>query len=75
MLELLGELALMGLLALGRRRAGAPSQLTGIAGDQLESAELVARQRRPAEGVVLFVGEQVPEEHAELARRRHERDL
>src|SRR5215216_3818811 len=65
----------MSLLALGRLRARAPSAMRGIASDQLESTELVAVQGRPPEGVVLLVGEQVPEEHAELARRGDERDL
>ena len=53
-LELLGELALMGLLALGGRRAGAPSPMRGLTREQLEPAQLVAGKRRPSEGVVLF---------------------
>src|SRR5215211_4110377 len=47
----------------------------GVAGDQLEPAELVARKRRPPEGVVLLPGEQVPKDDAELSRRGDERDL
>src|SRR5918995_3204547 len=74
-LELLGELALMTLLALAGPRPRAPAPTGGIAGDQLEPAELVAGERGPPEGVILFAGEQVPAEHAELARRRDERDL
>src|SRR5215211_2281405 len=49
--------------------------MRGVAGDQLESAELVARKRRPPEGVVLLPGEQVPKDDAELACRGDERDL
>ena len=49
--------------------------MRGIAGDQLEPAELVAGERRPPEGIVLLSGEQVPKDDAELARRGDERDL
>ena len=45
------------------------------AGAQLEAAELLARQRRALEGVVLLAREQVPEQHGELARDGDDRDL
>ena len=70
-----GELALVELLALARCRSRAASATRRIACGKLEPAQLVALKRRPPEGVVLLVGEQVPEQHAELARRRDERDL
>jgi hypothetical protein len=74
-LELLRELALVALLALRHRRARAPVTACGVTGDQLQPPQLVAGERRAPEGVVLFVGEQVPKQHAELARRGDERDL
>src|SRR5215211_8644040 len=49
--------------------------MRGIAGDQLEPAQLVARKRGPPEGVVLLSGEQVPKDDAELSRGGDERDL
>jgi hypothetical protein len=46
-----------------------PAALGLRAGSQLELAQLLLRERRPREGVVLLAGEQVPEERAQLARR------
>jgi hypothetical protein len=43
--------------------------------EELETPDLVAGHRRPSEGVVLLVREQVPEGDNELARGRRGRDL
>src|SRR5947208_2076854 len=53
------------------RRPAAPAVL----GLELQPAQLAAGQRGPLECVVLFAGEQVPEQHTELSGGRHERDL
>ena len=44
-------------------------------GAELERAELLLGQRRPAEGVVLVLDDQMPAEHGELAGGRDDRDL
>src|SRR4051812_31377819 len=75
LLEPLGELALVELLALAGGRAGALAAPRPVAGHELEPAQLVTGQRRPPEGVVLLMLEQVPEQHAELASGGDERDL
>src|SRR3954452_11847080 len=52
-----------------------PSGSAGGAGAEFESAELLARQRRALEGVVLLAREEVPEQHGELACDGDDRDL
>src|SRR5215204_6405057 len=75
LLEPLGELALVELLALAGGRARALASPRRIAGHRLEPAQLVPGQRWPPAGVVLLACEQLPEQHAELAPRGDERDL
>ena len=59
------ELALVSLLALDSAEPDAgPYARAHLR--QLEPAQLLAGQRRPSEGVVLFLGQQVPEQHASL---------
>src|SRR5215213_3815165 len=76
---LFGELALAG--AFGALAVGvpggevAPSGVALGAGEQLETAELLAGQRRALERVVLLAREEMPEEHGELARDCDDRDL
>src|SRR3954452_10650029 len=76
---LFGELALalaVAALAVGiLGRQGPASGVALGAGAQFEGTELFARQRRALEGVVLLAGEQVPEQHGELARDGDDRDL
>jgi hypothetical protein len=47
----------------------------GQAGAQRERAALLLGQRRPREGVVLVLDDELPAQHRELARRRDDRDL
>src|SRR3954463_7410807 len=76
---LFGELALafaVGALAVGV--LGRQSAASGVplgAGAQFERADLLAGQRRALEGVVLLAGEEVPEQHGELAGDSDDRDL
>src|SRR5918998_6351294 len=78
-LGLFGELAFagaFGALAVGVvGREVTPSGVALGAGAQLETAELLAGQRRALERVVLLAREEVPEQHGELARDGDDRDL
>src|SRR5256885_214953 len=76
-LRLLGKLALAlsVFLSLVDARARVLPAAPALADLELERAQLATGERGPLEGIVLFAREQVPEQHAELARGRHQRDL
>ena len=70
-----GAFGVADLLVAQRRRRHGPGPCAGRAGGELELADLVARHRGLAEGVVLLAGEQVPEQDGELARGGDRGDL